>query len=104
MSVNKELEKVSTLLNENIKETVEYKEYIRNKELLESNSRLKSLRVNLEKLKHLMCTCDDKSIRDEYTSAREEYDSSPLVVNFKISEEKLNVVIRGLIEEISAGL
>ena len=104
MSVNKKLEKVSMLLNENIKETIEYKEYKTNKDLLENNERLKNLRTNLEKLKHLMCTCSDESIRCEYTKAREEYDSSPVVVNFKISEEKLNALVKGLIEQISLGL
>lgn len=104
MSVNKKLEKVSVLLNENIKETIEYKEYKTNKDLLENNERLKNLRTNLEKLKHLMCTCSDESIRGEYTKAREEYDSSPVVVNFKISEERLNVLVKGLIEQISLGL
>ncbi len=104
MSVNKDIERVSLLINEGIKDTLEYKEYIRNKHLLETNEKLICLRDNLEKMKHLMCTCSDECIRDEYTKAREEYDSSALVVNFKISEAKINDVIRDLIEDISTGL
>ena len=104
MSVNKDIERVSLMINGMIKDTLEYKEYIKNKCLLDENEKLSSLRVNLEKLKHLMCKCDDKSIRDEYSSARSEYDSSALVVNFKISEDKLNRLIRGIIEDISADL
>ena len=92
------------MLNEKIKDTLEYKEYIKNKMLLDGNEKLSSLRVNLEKLKHLMCKCDDENIRCEYSSARVEYDNSALVVNFKISEDKLNHLIREIIEDISVGL
>ena len=92
------------MLNDKIKDTLEYKEYIKNKNLLDNDERLSSLRVNLEKLKHLMCKCDDKEIRDEYTKARSDYDTSVLVTNFRISEDKLNCLIRGLIEDISIGL
>ena len=104
MSVNKDIERVSLMLNDRIKDTLEYKEYIKNKMLLDGNEKLSSLRINLEKLKHLMCKCDDKSIRDEYSSARVEYDNSALVVNFRISEDKLNRLIREIIEDISVDL
>ena len=87
-----------------LKVTIGENEYKINKELLNSNDRLNHLRTNLEKLKHLMCTCTDESIKEEYSRAREEYESSPLVINFKISEEKLNGVIRNLIEDINTGL
>ena len=92
------------MLNARIKDTLEYKEYIKNKLLLDGNEKLSSLRVNLEKLKHLMCKCDDEGIRKEYSLARNEYDNSVLVVNFKISEGKLNHLIREIIDDISMDL
>ena len=54
MSVNKDIERVSLMLNDRIKDTLEYKEYIKNKMLLDGNEKLSSLRINLEKLKHLI--------------------------------------------------
>ena len=104
MSVNKDIERISLMINEMIKDTLEYKEYIKNKNLLNDNGKLSSLRVNLEKLKHLMCKCDDEDIKREYSLARAEYDNSALVINFKISEDKLNCLIRKIIEDISVDL
>ena len=47
MSVNKDIERVSLMINGMIKDTLEYKEYIKNKCLLDENEKLSSLRVNL---------------------------------------------------------
>jgi len=104
MNVNKQLEDIVKSLNISIKDTIEYKEYVISKRLLDDNDRLRVLKGNLESMKHLMCSCDDESIKDEYMKAREEYDSSPLVINYRISEEKLNVLIQELIKDIDEGL
>lgn len=103
MNVNS-LEELSKELNVKIKETKEYKEYILNKEHLENNDRLKSIKLNLEKMKHLMCRCDDENIKEEYLSSLKEYEESPLVINYKISEEKLNDMILNIFNIINKGL
>ena len=104
MNANKKLEDIIGRLNSSIKETIEYKQYCIDKRLLESNDRLKMLKENLNQMKHLMCSCDDDNLKEEYRQAREEYESSPLVVNYKISEGKLDSLIMGLIGDINEGL
>ena len=104
MSVNKEIEDLSIELNRRVKETEEYKEYVKSKKELNSNSKLISIKKNLEKMKHVMCSCDDENIKNEYLNMLNIYESSPLVVNFKIYESRLNELMRELFNDINKGL
>lgn len=104
MNANKNLDDIIHSLNNSIKNTVEYKEYCSNKKILENNEKLRALNENLNNMKHLMCLCNDDALKEEYSRAREEYEASPLVVNYKISESKLNTLIIDIISDINEGL
>ena len=98
------LKEKSIELNILIKETSEYKDYINAKKILESNTKLSSIKSNLEKMKHVMCKCDDECIKEEYSKALEEYNASPIVINYNIYESRLNDLISNLIDVINKGL
>ncbi len=101
MSVNKSLEDKCLELNKEIKELKEYKEYQKAKKLLLESSKLNSIKNNLEKMKHIMCNCNDELIKEEYLKNLNTYNSSPLVINYRIWEERLEIVVETVMQSIN---
>ena len=70
-----------------IEETPEYKEYMKNKELLENNE-------DVIELKHNIANLRAKGKFEEANNLQALYDNHPLVVNYETSKESLYELLK----------
>ena len=72
-------------LKSSLNETKEFKEYLRLKELYDSNDEIASLRIQLIK---------NKNNKEQYEKILKEYNSHPLVVNYQTSLKEVESILR----------
>ena len=70
-----------------IEETPEYKEYIKNKELLENS-------VDVRELKHSIANLKAKGKLEEANNLEKLYNAHPLVNNYEVSKESLYQLLK----------
>ena len=70
-----------------IEETPEYKEYIKNKELLENSGDVRELKHNIANLKA-------KGKMEEANNLEKLYNAHPLVNNYEVSKESLYQLLK----------
>jgi len=91
------VDKIAKEINEDIKRTEIYKNYLICKENLEKNEYLNELKTTLEIIKNINCKDKDEKLISDYYEIEKEYKSNILVKEYEKSKDD----VYSLLKEIS---
>lgn len=95
------MEKTATRLNEEIKNSDVYKEYVHYKSFVENDEKLLSLKRELDELKKSICASHNEDLVDQYYNKEKEYKNSPLMKDYIRSKEQLNDLLKDIVDILS---
>ena len=95
------MEEIAAKINEEIKNSNVYKEYIFLKEKIEKNEYLANLNNELEMLKKEICSSKNEALVDLYYKKETEYKSNPIVKDYVRCKESLNELLKDIVDILS---
>ena len=95
------MEKISLEINEGIKSSFIYKEYLFWKSKVEADEVLIELKNQIDSLKDVICKTRDNQLIDEYYLKENEYKKNPAVEQYLICKENLNELLKSIVDILS---
>ena len=95
------MEKIAVKINEEIKESNLYKEYLLLKEKVENDKYLSNLKETMENLKQNICKSKDEELTASFYEVEREYKNNPLVKDYLLVKEELNVLLKDIADILS---
>ena len=95
------MEENANKINEEIKKSVVYKEYIYYKDCVKKSEYLMSLKVELDDLKKRICVNKDEKLLNEYYDKEKQYKNDLLIQEYINSKEQLNDLLKDIVDILS---
>ena len=95
------MDNIANKINEEIKNSDVYKEYVYYKTSVEKDERLMALKTELDDLKKNVCASRDDRLVDEYYKKENEYKNSPLMKDYMRSKDQLNDLLKDIVDILS---
>jgi cell fate (sporulation/competence/biofilm development) regulator YlbF (YheA/YmcA/DUF963 family) len=95
------MDNLASKINEEIKNSDVYKEYMYYKISVEKDEKLMTLKTNLDALKNSICASRDEVLVDEYYKKENEYKNNPLMKDYIRSKEQLNDLLKDIVDILS---
>ena len=95
------MEELANQINEEIKGSTLYKNYLLIKEKVESDERLRAIKSELELLKKEICKSKNKELLDEYYAKEKEYLNNPFVKEYLDLKAELKELFKEIVDILS---
>lgn len=95
------MEELAGMINEKIKESAIYKEYLFYREKLEKDEGLAELKNKLDEMKKLICKDKDDNMIKQYYELEKCYKSNLVVSSFLKAEEELKSLLGNIVDILS---
>ncbi len=95
------MEEIAEKINSLIKNSDAYKEYLKYKNIIESDEQLLELKNKLNSMKKKNCKNHDEKLVDEYYKLEKEYNNNILVKKYSESKENLSRILNDICDILS---
>lgn len=95
------MKEIANKINDEIKKSIEYKEYTRLKKILEEDKTLNSMKEELENLKKEICSSKSEELIEVYYLKEQEYKNNYLVKDYLRSQEVLKELFKEIVDILS---
>ena len=95
------MEELANKINEEIRKSALYKNYLLIKNKIESDERLNSKKCELEELKKEICKSKNKDLLDEYYKKEKEYLNNPFVKEYLDLKAELKDLFKEIVDILS---
>lgn len=95
------MEKIAQKINEEIKKSYVYQEYLRLNKLIESDDDLISIKKEMSALKGKICKGRDEQLLQEYYELEKQYKNNIMVKEYLRSKEELNDLLKDVVDILS---
>jgi len=95
------MDKIAKDINEGIKNSSVYRQYLICKSNVENNEYLNSLKVRMEELKSLNCKGKDEKFIDEYYELEKKYMNNILVKEYEDSKKEMYELLKDISDILS---
>ncbi len=90
------MEEVAEKINSLIKNSDAYKDYLKYKNIVESDEQLLELKNKLNSMKKKNCKNHDENLVNEYYELEKEYNNNILVKKYNESKENLTLILNDI--------
>ena len=95
------MDELAQKINEEIKKSNIYKNYVSLKEKIENDSKLVVIKDKLESIKKETCKSRDNKLINEYYELEKEYKNNIIVKEYLKSKEELNDLLKDIVDILS---
>lgn len=95
------MDELSNKINQEIKKSAIYNDYVKLKKTIENDSYLADIKKRLQELKNEVCRTKDNSLINEYYELEKEYKSNSLVKDYLAVKDELNCLLKDIANILS---